>query len=248
MNTHFPLATATAREAEKIIHAMDARQEELKESIASQNLLKTITVVALKNLGLAAGILAIACLPVSILAFTITPLTIAAGSLAVAIACLALGMLLDPHSPGESIVKDHWNALFAALRKGNGLRIVEASHDLAKQEKKRASAYKSCIGTLTRDEITPFLHKTCVIGYLLIAIEHLSKSEIDKAQANAKVAMSYVERSNFPEEVSQFAQAVCNYPVEMQQLLEIQSVGIGVHAIDCLIHFKRKMPQLENKG
>lgn len=235
MNTYFPLTTAINYDAEIIITAMHARAEEIKNDIASQSLLRSISVLALKTLGLAAAIVTCACLPVVALTFTVTPLIIAAGSLTVAITCLAIGIFLNPHSPGESIVKDLWKALFTALRQGKGLRIIQTSEELAKQERQRTNAYNNCLGILSPAEVRPFLHKTCLVGNLLMSLESLAKNEIEQTQEKAEKAYSFFEMSEFPHEVAHFIQAIKNTPMQIRHLIDLQAVVKGLHTLDYLL-------------
>lgn len=244
MNTHFPLTAAINRDAEMINQALDARVEEIKDLKASQGCMKNITMLALKALALAAGIATVAALPLAAITFTITPLTIAGACFTIAITCLAIGMFFDARSPGESIVKDQWKSLFNALRQESGTKIIETSQELAKQERFRASAFKSCLGSLQPSDVKPFFHKTCLVGYLMMALEHLSKNEFDKAQDKAKIALSYFEISGLHDEVNLFINAIYNYPSEMRQLIDIPAAGKGIPGLDYLIILKRQAPRI----
>lgn len=239
MNTYFPITTALSHDAEIIIHSLNKRSEEIK-TIASQSLFRRLTIIAMQTLGLAAGLVTIACLPVAAIMFTATifPLKIAAISSFLAITGLALSILFNPTSPGESIIKNQWKALFAALRLGDGALIVQTCQQLATQKEQRRESFNHCLGPLSPDETTPFLHKACLVGYLLLALQHLDAGEREQANAKAALALSHFQGSALPEEVQNFIKRFIDAPQGMQPHLKMhQHSQYPIHALDhILVH------------
>jgi len=238
MIAHFPVTEAIGKDADIIMNALNSRSEQMKSKIDSQSLFKKITIVALKALGLASGILAIASIPVTALMLATTPLTIGAIALCTAISCLALYVLLDPRSPGELIIKDQWKSVFEALRKGDGKQILETCQELAKQKEKRLASFSQCLGSLPPSETTPFFHKTCLIAYLQIAMEHLRNNEEEKAKSNAHMALSHFGASGFSNEIEKFVYIITESPKNMRALMDTHQAGEDLHALDYLISMK----------
>lgn len=235
MTAHFPVTEPIGQDANIIMIALNSRSEQLKIDIDSQSLIKKITMTGLKILGLAAGIVTAASIPVATLMFAATPLTIGATALAVAISCLAICMLLDLRSAGELIIKDQWKALFESLRKGNGREILETCQELAKQKEKRQSAFNQCLGTLPPEETTPFFHKVCLIAYLQIALESLRQDNKEAAKSNAHLALSHFGSSGFKDEIQDFVQKILDSPKSMCRLMEDCQAGEDLHALDHLL-------------
>jgi hypothetical protein len=241
MNAHFPITEPINRDAEIITDALSARSQEIKKNIDSQTFLRKISLVALKIIGLASTIVTAASIPVAALTFTTTPLTIAAVAVSLAIACLALCILLDAKSPGESIVREHWKELFEALRKGDGTEIIQTCKELAKQKESRATAFAECLGKLSATEITPFFHKTCMVGHLLIAMTHLRNDEEEQVRSHTYIALSHYDSSGFSPEIERFAKSLVDSPKEIRRLIDTYCVGNDLHAMDYLLVLGRKM-------
>lgn len=236
MNTYFPITTALNRDSEVIINALTNRSAEIKAS--SQNLTRRVSVLALQMIGLAAAIVTVACLPTAAILFTVTvlPLKIAAISFVLAITGLGLSILFSPSSPGETIIKNQWKALFAALRQGDGQLILHTCRELAAQKQKRRDSFNSCLGPLPPDETTPFFHKTCLVGYLLIAMQHLRKGDREQSNTSAHSALSHFQQSGFPEEVRRFIKSYMDAPQTMQQHLKLhQHSQYPLHALDRIL-------------
>lgn len=233
--TNFPVTGAIGNDADIIINALNSRAEQIKSNTESQSILKKITIVASQIIGLAAGIVTVACLPASLFLFSVTPLTIAAISLVSCISFLALHILLDPRSPGELIVKDHWKHVFEALKEGDGKKIIQTCQDLFKQKDQRITSFKLCLGTLPPDDVDPFFHKTSLVGYLQLALEHLRNNEDDMAKSKAHLALSHFESSGFAPKVKLFATAITENPQEMKHYIESKEVGYDLHALDYLL-------------
>lgn len=240
MNVYYPITQAIGHDADVIINSLNTRVEEIKRKLDKQSIIRKASVAALKVLGLAAGIVTVAALPVAAMTFTATPLMIAAASFALGVTCMALCILLDPRNAGESIVKDHWKALFEALRKGNGKQVIHAGRELIKQKDLRPSSYEQCLGQLHHDDLIPFFHKTSMIGYLLMALENLHQREEEKAKSNAHVALSHFDASGLPSEAELLANAITANPKEVHQLIVKNNVGRDIRALDYLITLKRK--------
>lgn len=238
MTLHFPITAPIGNDADIIMFALNSRSEQIKSKIDSQGLFKKITFVALKAIGLSSGVLAAASIPVTIILFTTTPLTIGAIALCASITCLALYMILDVRSPGELIIRDQWKSVFEALRKGNGKQILDTCQELAKQKEKRASSFNQCLGSLSPNETTSFFHKTCLVGYLQIAMEHLRHGEDDKAKSNAHMALSHFGASGFSKEIENFVHGITDSPKTIYNLMESCQAGEDLHALDYLIAVK----------
>jgi len=240
MNTHFPITQAINADASFIIDSLNTRSQELRKTVASQSLFKRISLIAFKILGLAAGIVVLASLPVTAMTFAARPLTIGMISLGLAATCLALCMLLDIRSPGETIVKDHWKELFDALHKGQGAEIINTCKKLAKQKEHRQNSFIRCLGPLSTTEIMPFFHKTCFVGHLLVSLDFLRQNNDAKANENAYLALSHFESSNLSEEARRFAKEVINSPREIRHLLETHCPKLDLHSLDYLFFLRRQ--------
>lgn len=240
MNVYFPTAFAITLDADEIIEAINGRTQEIKANIDSQGVLKKIVLEAAKVLGLASGVFAVAALATSLVTFTITPLTFAFAATAAAVTWFTVSILLDPRNAGEAIVKDQWQALFQSLREDSGEDIIKRGQDLLKQKEQRPASFDQCVGKLDPETLNPFFHKTCMVGYLLIALKHLHQKEEELAKSNAHLAMSHFGSSGFPKEIEQLAQAIIANPAELVQLIENHQVGNGIHALDYLINLKTK--------
>jgi hypothetical protein len=247
MNVHFPTARAIRQDADIIIASLNERTKEIKKNVDSQGVIKKIVLRASKILGLASGVMAVAAVTASLLTFSVTPLMIAMAATALAITCFGISILQDPRNASESLIKDQWKALLESLRQDLGEDIIKRGHDLLKQKEQHAAAYAQCIGKLDPEALTPFFHKTCVVGYLLIALESLHQKEEEKAKSNAHLALSHFDSSSFPPEIEQLALWMTNNPKELISLIEKHHVGHGVPALDYLIFLKTKTetrPQL----
>lgn len=238
MNVYFPITQALGNHADIIMKALNSRSEQMKLHLDAQSLFKKIAIIALKALGLASGVIAIASIPVTALMFTLTPLTIGGIALCNAVSCLAIHMLLDARSPGEQIIRDQWKAVFNALKKGKGKEIIETCQELAKQKEKRGSLFDQCLNSLPVSEVTPFFHKTCLIGYLQIALEHVRNGKETEAKSNAHMALSHFDASGFSGEIENFVRAITESPKQMHNLLHTHKVGEDLHALDYLISLK----------
>ena len=235
MTPYFPITRPLNQDADIIINALNIRSEQVKTNVDSQNIIKKIFMVAIKVLGLAAGIVTLACIPVAAILFTAAPLKLGIASLSLAISCLALTLLLDPRSAGEGIIKDYWKSLCEALRTGNGHKIIETCQELAKQRETRADSFKNSLGSLSITEIDPFFHKTCLVGYLQIAIEHLKRGEEEQAKSNAHLALSHFDASGFATEIEKFVKSITESPGKMRQLMQAHPAGNDLHALDYYI-------------
>lgn len=240
MTVHFPVTEPISKDADIIMQALNARSEEIKSSIDHQSLFKKTTLIALKALGLTSGVVAVASIPVTAIVFAITPLTIGTIALCTAISCLALYMFLDPRSPGELIIKDQWRSVFEALRNGNGKQILETCQELAKQKEKRLASFNQCLGSLDSNETIPFFHKTCLVGYLQIALDHLKNNAEKEAKSNAHLALSHFGASGFSSEIEDFIKIITHSPKEMNLLIETHQAGEDLHALDYLIATHRE--------
>jgi hypothetical protein len=167
--------------------------------------------------------------------FSAVPLTIGAISSATAICNLALYMLLDPRSPGELILRDQWRSVFDALRKGKGQEILETCQELARQKEKKSSSFDLCLGSFPRNETTPFFHKTCLIGHLQIALEHLRDGQEEEAISRAHLALSHFGASGFASEIKEFTQKIVEFPKDVRYLMDVLQIGENLHALDYLI-------------
>lgn len=240
MNVHFPTAIAITKDADIIIASLNERTKEIKKNVDSQGITKKIVLEASKIFGLAAGVVSVAAVAASLITFTITPLLIAMAATAVAITCFTISILQDPRNASESLIKDQWKALLESLRQSCGEDILKRGQDLLKQKEQHTAAYDQCIGKLDSEALTPFFHKTCLIGYLLIALDSLHRNEEEKAKSNAHLALSHFDSSGFPPEIEQIALCMTNNPKELAQLIDKHHVGRGVPALDHLIFLKAK--------
>jgi hypothetical protein len=236
----FPLTYQIRQESDKLLTALQTRSAEIRKHIEAQPLTKQISLICIRTIGLESAFVTVACLPVALLTFTAAPLAIAGVSLATAITCLALHLFFDPISPGESIVKDQWKALFEALQHGNGKQIVQICQALARQDKQRSAAFVKCLGGLQPMEVTPFFHKVCMAGYLLIAFEELQKNEEEQAKNYANKALSHYDQSNLPKEVELCAKEIADNPKEIRRLLQQQEAVPTLKNLDQLLIMKRK--------
>lgn len=237
MKTYFPITHAISRDAEIITHALDKRAEEIK-NINSQSLCRRLTILALQVIGLAAGLLTLACLPLAAIMFTITafPLKVAGISLILALTCLGLGILLSPTTPGEIIIKNKWRGLFSSLRQGDGALIIQSCQELAIQKEQRRDSFNRCLGPLSPDETSPFFHKACLVGYLLLAIQHLRRGEKEQANSKAQSALSHFPGSEFPDEVRHFVKRFGEAPQSMMQdLTTFHSSQYPLHSLDQIL-------------
>lgn len=237
----FPLTYQIRQEADTMISALNARSLGLRHTIDSQSLVKQVSVIMLKTLGLEGAVVTAACIPVALLTFTATPLIIAAMSLTTAITCLALSIFFDPRGPGESIVKDQWKALFEALQKGNGEQIIQICKELANEQ--RSASFVRCLGGLQPVEVAPFFHKICMAGYLLRAFEELKKDVEDQAKSYANLALSHYDQSGLPKEIETCAKEIADNPKEIRRLLQLQEVEPTLKNLDYLLVMKRKIRQ-----
>jgi hypothetical protein len=235
MNCIFPITKPIGNDANVIINALNSRAAQLKSDIDTQSLLKKTIMVALKAIGFASTAAALASIPVTIYLFSATPLTIGVIALTLSISCLALHMLLDPKSPRELIIRDQWKSVFQSLRKGNGKEILATCQELAKQKEKRLPAFSQCLGALNPNETLPFFHKTCLTGYLQIALAHLKVHEDDQALSNAHLALSHFGASGFPNEIKKFLEKIVESPEQMRLLITAHQAGNDLHALDHLI-------------
>lgn len=244
----FPLRAALTQDAGTVMRALDGRSAQIKSNIDSQSLFRKGTVLAVKSLGITSGVGAIASVPTAISLLSIAPLTIGAASLCTAMTCLAVHIFLSPRSDAEQIVKNKWKAVFEALRKGDGQQILDSGTDLAKQEKERPSAFKQCIGSLSPQEITPFLHKVRVIGFLQIAMGHLRQGEERLAKENAYYALANFDDSGFPKEIESFIRWMIDTPKGIRQLMGAHQAGNDLHALDYLMAVKISADYSAAKG
>lgn len=235
MTPYFPITSPLNKDAEIIIDALTIRSEQVKANANSQNIIKKIFMVAIKVLGMAAGIVTVACIPVAAILFTAAPLKLGFANLSLAISCLALSLLLDPRSAGEGIIKDYWKSLCEALRNGNGKKIIETCQELAKQQESRADSFKNALGSLSITEINPFFHKTCLVGYLQIAMEHLKHGEEEQAKSNAHLALSHFDASGFSPEIEKFVRSITESPGKMRQFIQAHDAGNSLHALDSYV-------------
>jgi hypothetical protein len=245
MNIHyFPLTHQIRHEADKVITALNARSKELRDSIDSQDLFKQMSLVILKTLSLEGAVVTAACIPVAIITFTATPLIIAAMSLTTAITCLALSIFFDPRDPGESIVKDQWKALFTSLQVGNGAEIIQVCQELAaKQNERHSTSFVRSLGGLQPIEVTPFFHKICMAGYLLIALEGLKKNDEEQAKTFANFALSHFDQSDLPKEVEMYAKEIIDNPDEIRRFLQAKQIEPNLRNLDYILVMKRKIRQ-----
>lgn len=238
MTDYFPVTKPISNAAETIIVAMNSRSYQLKSSIDSQGLFKKITMMALKALGLAGGVIAVASPAVAALMFAVTPLIIGGITLVIAISCLALSVLMDPRSPAELRVKDLWSSLFEALRKGNGKKILEACKELSAQKEMRPLGFTQCLGTLSLEETAPFFHKTWLLGHLQVALEHLRNNDPIETRSSAHMALSHFDASGFSQEIKDFVQCIADSPVDMQEFMATHPVRSDLHGLDYLVVMK----------
>lgn len=238
MNSYFPITEPIGNDANVIINALNLRSTQLKSTIDSQSLVKRITMSALKIIGLASSVTAIASIPVTFILFSTTTLTLGAIALSLSISCLSLYILMEPKSPRELIIRDQWKTVFQALRKGNGNEILETCQELAKQKEKRLSSFSQCLGSLNPAETLPFFHKTCLVGYLQITLENLKNHEDEKALSNAHMALSHFGASGFSEEIKSFLEKIIDSPNSIRHLIDLHQAGSDLHALDYLVAMK----------
>ena len=239
MTAYFPITEPISHDAHSIMAALNSRSKQLKLEIDSQSIPKKITICAIKILTVTSGVLAIASMPVALIMFSAAPLTIGAISASAAICSLAFYMLLDPRSPGELILRDQWRSVFDSLRKGKGKEILETCQELARQKEKKSSSFALCLGSLPQNETTPFFHKTCLIGYLQIALEYLRNGEEEEAISHAHRALSHFGASGFSAEIKDFAQKIVESPKDVRHLMDALHIGEDLHALDYLIVMAR---------
>lgn len=235
MTSYFPITEPIGNDASIIINALNTRSKQLKSEIDSQSLLRKTSMVALKIIGLAATAAALACVPVTFFLFSTTSLTIGSLALSLSISCLALYMLFDLKSPRELIIRDQWKAVFESLRKGNGREILATCQELATQKEQRLSYFSQCLGFLNPNDTLPFFHKTCLVGYLQIALEHLKDREDEKALSNAHMALSHFGASGFPNQIKKFLDKIVDSPEQIRQLIDTHQTGNDLHALDHLL-------------
>lgn len=234
----FPFRTAITQDVNVVMNALDQRTAQINLDIDSQGFFRKFTMLAAKSLGLASGIVSFASVPTAISMLSLAPLTFGAASLCTAMTCLAAHILLSPRSDAEQIVKNKWKAVFEALRKGDGQQILNSGTELAKQEKERPSGFYQCIGSLSPQQITPFLHKIRVIGFLQIAIGYLRNGEDKLAKENAYYALANFDDSGFPKEIESFIRGMIDTPKSMRQFMESHQAGNDLHALNYLIAVK----------
>lgn len=244
MTTYFPLTEALNRDASQILTAIHQRAFEVKQAVDSQSITKRVALVALDLIGLAAAFVTVASLPVAALLMTLSPLSVAATSLTLSISCLSLSIFLHPRSRGEMIVKDHWKQLFQAIRLGNGSEIIRTCQELAKQEKQRSYHFYHCLGISSPENVDPFwkpfLHKTSLVGYVLMAIEDFRSGDENLGNKHIDQALSYYEHSNFPESVHEYLKELKNKQSNQRQLILTHSTAKGLHTLDYFLFQSKK--------
>lgn len=244
-NYLLPITQPISNDTQMIIYAIDSRSDEIKKFNNSQNIIKRIIIAALPVIGLAAALVSIGSIPVAVILFTATmmPLAIAGINLGIALTCLTLSIVLNPTSPGETIIRKQWKDLFSALRKGDGELIIETCQELAKQKDGRKDSFKRCLGTLPADETTPFFHKICFVGYLLIAMQSQLKGDSEQSSFMVQKALPHFDGSGFSAEVMTFAKLMMDNPQDVQSLIELHSHSESrLHALDHMLvkHLKKK--------
>lgn len=235
MTAIYPITDPLGNEADTIIAALKTRTEQIKIDVDSQSLLKRISLTSMKIFGLACAMTAAASVPVAAFVTLTAPAIIGVTALISAIACLALSIHFDPRSTSEMIVKDLWKGVFEALREGNGAKIIATAQELAKQKEKRAAAFNESLGGMDPTSTTPFLHKTCFVGYLQMALGNLRNGEDDIAKANAHLALSHFDSSAFPAEIERFARSIIDTPQKIRAVMEACDAGTDIHALDYII-------------
>lgn len=225
MYASFPVTGPIGNDANIVIQALNARSAQLKS--LNENIFRKITMTALKAIGLTAIITALASIPIS--------LSISALATGLSISCLVLYLLLDPKSTRELIIREQWKSLFQSLRKGNGKEILETYQELAKQKEKRLPIFTQTLGSLNSNDTLPFFHKTCLVGYLQIALEKLKNYEDQQALSHAHMALSHFGESGFPFEIKKFLEEITESPADIRQFIKAQQSGNDLHALDDLI-------------
>lgn len=242
MNTHFPITEAINRDASTIILALNRRVNDVKNIVDNQSLARRVSIVALDLIGLASGLVSIACLPVIAFTVSLAALPIAAIAVTLSITSLALSIFFHPRSRGESLVKDYWKHLFQAIRKGNGQEIIQTCQELAKQEKQRPAHFQHCLGIKSDVAIEPFwkafLHKTSLVGYLLMAIDNFRLGDEEKGQMHSDQALSHFEASGFFEEVQRYLKDLKDPHSELRDMIRMHNTAKGVHSLDYLLSLR----------
>lgn len=240
MPDYFPITEPINNDAELIRIALISRAEQLKSMVDSQGLFKTITMLAAKIIGSLAGIVAAGSLPAAGIMFSAAPLTIGGIASAISVSCLALYIFLDPKSPSEVYIRELWKTVFISLRDGKGKEILEALKELVKQKEERLHAFEQTLGGNPAQDTMPFFHKTWLVAYLQISLEHLRNSEPEQARSNAHLALSHFEFSQFSPEIKHFIQEIADSPKDMQLFAkENEEAGDDLLALDYLVVLKR---------
>lgn len=234
MNTHFPISETIRRNADMIISILDTRAEEVKKNVQSQSFIQRITLIASRIIGLAGGLVMIACLPIAAAKVSIGALSIAFISFSVAMTCFALYVCLNPRSPGETIVQSQWKSLFTALRSGNGIDIIQACNELIKQKRQRTSSFDNCLNKQTVG-VMPFIYKSLLIGYLLLAIENLMNGKKEEANTFADNALGLFEESHLPKEIKNGIKAIKNGSEETQKILRSTYTKPSLQSLDSFL-------------
>ena len=235
MTALYPITDPINQDADDIISALKTRAEQIKITLDSQSLAKKISLASIKIFGLASAVTAAATVPVAALVTVTAPVMIGVTALISAVACLTLSIHFDARNPAEMILKDLWKAVFEALREGNGKKIIETAQELAKQKEKRKDAFHQCLGDMDPDFTTPFLHKTCFVGYLQMALDNVRNNEDDIAKSNAHLALSHFDSSAFSPDIERFAKSILETPQKIRAVMEACDAGNDIHALDYII-------------
>lgn len=218
MSVYFPISDSINRDAALILDAISHREQEIKKTIDDLSLVHRISIAAFNNLGIAFGLIAVSTsIAMGITGATALLTTIAAHIL-LSITFTALSILIHPYSTTESMIRNQWKSLFKALRAGNGIKIINQCQELAQQQNHRKVSFNDCLKTMPQSEITPFFHKTLLIGYSLLAIENFQNGKEKECMNNGKMAYSHYELSGFSENVKQFVKLLSESPKEIKDI------------------------------
>jgi len=242
MNINLSITTALVCDSEKIISVLDARALEVKKKVDNQSLIKRISVIAEYVFFRVACIVALACLPLTALTLSVvTPLSIAAVSVVLVVACQGFSWLIQERNPDEMIVRERWKALFIALRTGQGAKIVQTCEKLYAQKTTHKTAYNDCLGNLVPLE-EPFLFKTSVIGHLLLALEYLEKKDFAKATTCADKSLKYFINSGFEPniKIEGFIDAIIKKPDEIRTLMQDYPAEVRLETLDHWLFMRNK--------
>lgn len=234
MSVYFPISDSINRDAAVIFEAISNREQEIKKTIDSLSLVQRISIVALNNLGLSFGLIAISsCIAMGVTGTTAL-FTMTAAHLILAITCTALSILIHPYNATESMIRNQWKNLFKVLRVGDGFRIIHQCQELAEQQNHRKSSFNDCLKITPRIEITSFFHKTLLIGYSLLAIENFQNGKEKECLKNGKMACSHYELSGFSENVKQFVKLLSESPKDIKDINKQFPKEKGIYALDFL--------------